>query len=196
MNINSPVSIDNQAVGLAFAARIGNVPTGVPEGGLIKDGSGQLVLRPDQNPTFAAVTTVSGSNTLTTVNTAGLVVGQQVTGTGIPNGSYVTSITPGVSFNINQNATAAGSVTVTGQVINQFGNPATLTDVFNVKNGVVRFDTSGSLGTNFANTVVQNGAVLLGSNNANQIVTGLCDLETRCDTRCNDSKLHLGCGDV
>lgn len=58
------------------------------------------------------LTTSIGSPTLLGAVTTGVVVNQEVTGTGIPVGSYVVSINPGVSITINQSATAAGAVTV------------------------------------------------------------------------------------
>ena len=59
-------------------------------------------------------TETTGSTTITGLTaTAGLSIGQQVTGTGIPNGSYITSIPSGTSIVINQAATATGSNTLT-----------------------------------------------------------------------------------
>lgn len=54
---------------------------------------------------------VAGQAVVRTTNTTGLVVGQLVTGTGIPANSYITAITANTSFTINQNltATAAGN---------------------------------------------------------------------------------------
>jgi len=56
-----------------------------------------------------AVTT-SGSSTITVADTTGLVVGQPVTGAGIPANAYIASILGGTSFTLNANATAGATV--------------------------------------------------------------------------------------
>ena len=54
-------------------------------------------------------TTANGSPTVTALSsTTGLVVGQTVTGAGIPANTYVTSIS-GTTMNLSQNATASGT---------------------------------------------------------------------------------------
>ena len=65
-------------------------------------------------PAAAASLTITTANansaiTVTTGNTTGLQVGQAITGTNIPAGSWITSINSATSFNISQNATAAGT---------------------------------------------------------------------------------------
>ena len=55
----------------------------------------------------------SGSATITMGFTTNVVVGQQVSGTGIPAGSTVVSIIPSTSITISANATATGSQTLT-----------------------------------------------------------------------------------
>jgi autotransporter-associated beta strand protein len=61
----------------------------------------------------AATPTISTSSnttiTITTGSTAGLTIGQAITGTNIPAGSFITSITGATTFTINQNATATGT---------------------------------------------------------------------------------------
>jgi len=57
-------------------------------------------------------TTVVGSNVITGVSTAGVQIGQYVTGTGIPPNAYVVSFVTSSSVTISQACTAAGSVTV------------------------------------------------------------------------------------
>jgi len=57
-------------------------------------------------------TTVSGSNVITGVSTAGIQIGMYVTGTGIPPNAYVVSFVTNSSVTISQAATASGSVTV------------------------------------------------------------------------------------
>lgn len=59
-------------------------------------------------PTITTTSANSGI-TITAGNTNGLTVGQAITGTNIPAGSYITAITGLTTFNISQNATAAGS---------------------------------------------------------------------------------------
>jgi autotransporter-associated beta strand protein len=58
-------------------------------------------------------TTVLASNTIAMADTTNVYVGQIVTGTGIPAGSIVTAVTPGTSITISQNASAAGTPTLT-----------------------------------------------------------------------------------
>jgi autotransporter-associated beta strand protein len=57
--------------------------------------------------------------------------------------------------------TGSGMLALAGNVVSTFGNPTTLTDVFNVQEGIVRVE-GNKLGGNLANTVVQSGAGLLG----------------------------------
>lgn len=57
--------------------------------------------------------TTSGSKTVTAASTSGIVIGQIVTGTGIPENTTVTSITTNTSITISNNATATGTTTLT-----------------------------------------------------------------------------------
>lgn len=66
-----------------------------------------------------SVTRVAGSNTLTTANTANLVVGMAIQGTGIPAGSVITAITGPTTFTISNNALTAGTATSTFNVWQQ-----------------------------------------------------------------------------
>ena len=52
------------------------------------------------------------TNTITMASTTGVLVGQSITGTGIPAGSIVTAVTPNTSITISQNATTVGSPTL------------------------------------------------------------------------------------
>lgn len=182
--INSPVTTTGlAAVGLRNAAAIGAVPTGISEGGLIKAGTGLLVLEPGLTIGNTGNIT-SGSNNITTSSTAGLYVGMPVAGTGIPAGSYIKTVTPGVSYTISQNATATtGSLAITAtqanfnqNASNYDGTLGSLNEVFNLQSGYVRFDTATALGDNSDLTTVQNGAVLLGSN-ASVTLTGSIKLK-------------------
>ncbi|MEO6750351.1 MAG: autotransporter-associated beta strand repeat-containing protein, partial [Chthoniobacteraceae bacterium] len=60
-------------------------------------------------PTIST-TTGSVNITITTGNTNGLTIGQGITGTNIPAGSYINSITGLTTFTISQNATATGTL--------------------------------------------------------------------------------------
>ncbi len=168
------------SVGLRFGSRIGNVPTGIAEGGLIKSGNGLLTLDPDQNPTFAGGNTAVGSPLITGfASTAGFAPGQQISGTNIPAGSYIISVDGPTQITISANATVAGATgTITGQVYNFTNLATTPGDALNVSSGIVRADRHGSLGSPLAVTTVQNGAVLLGSNTASQIITGSVTLKS------------------
>lgn len=181
LNINSPTAVNGVlAVGLRFGARIGNVPTGVTEGGLIKAGTGLLTLDPDQNPTFASTgsTTIGSAVVPGITSTVGMAPGQQISGTNIPAGAYIISVDSATQITMSANATVAGAVgTITGQGYNLFGSPGVLTDVFNIQTGTVRADRHGALGSPFANTTVQSGAVLLGANTASQVIIGSIKLK-------------------
>jgi autotransporter-associated beta strand protein len=62
--------------------------------------------------TYAALTATggsSGTNVIMTASTTGLVVGQAISGPGIPAGTVITSITPGVSVTLSNSLTAAAS---------------------------------------------------------------------------------------
>jgi autotransporter-associated beta strand protein len=63
----------------------------------------------------AATPTINTTNanatiTITTGNTNGLTIGQAITGSNIPAGTYITSITGLTTFTISQNATATGTL--------------------------------------------------------------------------------------
>ena len=60
-----------------------------------------------------SVTTTSGSTNVVTTSTAGLTAGLAISGTGIPSGAKIASITDGTTFVISSNATASGAVTGT-----------------------------------------------------------------------------------
>jgi autotransporter-associated beta strand protein len=165
VNVNATTAANGLAgLGLQVTAQISTVPTGVAEGGLIKAGNGILALNPTNTTALAAGVTTSGSNTVTVTSTAGVQPGQSITGTGIPAGTYVLAVNNGTTLTLSANATAAGTaLTFTVPNLSQFNNPTALTDVLNVSQGIVRADTTGALGNNFANTTVQSGAVLLGN---------------------------------
>jgi hypothetical protein len=57
--------------------------------------------------------TTNGSAVVTDAATTAYDVGKSVTGTGIPAGTVIVSVIPGVSFTMSNAATATGTVTVT-----------------------------------------------------------------------------------
>ena len=167
LNINAPNTANGLTVGglnaggLYMAGDIGSVPTGtgLPAGGLIKAGTGLLVLNPGNTGSTAATITSGSAAVTVTGSTAGLFPGQAVSGTGIPGSAYILSIS-GSTVTLSAAATAAGT-SLTFALPNTFNSPTALTNEFNITNGVVRVDQGGGLGTNFVNTTVQNGAVLI-----------------------------------
>jgi len=181
LNINSPTAVNGVlAVGLRVDSRIATVPIGPAEGGLIKSGTGLLVLSPNTAPTFATTgSTTVGSNVIPGItSTVGMFPGMQISGTNIPTGSYILSVDSATQITISANATVAGAVgTITGQPVNFFGMPTSSTPVLDIQSGMVRADVHGSLGSPFAITTVQSGAVLLGANSASQILTGSVTLK-------------------
>ena len=58
-------------------------------------------------------TTTTSNPVITMLTTSNLATGMYVSGTGIPSGSKILSIIPSTSITISQNATAAGSVSLT-----------------------------------------------------------------------------------
>lgn len=63
--------------------------------------------------TRATTGTTSGSTTLTCTTAAATDVGRPISGTGIPAGAVVVSVTPGTGYTISSAATATGSITAT-----------------------------------------------------------------------------------
>ena len=90
----------------------------------VKSGPGAMNIRPEGNYT---VTNTIATNLMTTAATTGLVVGMPVSGAGIPAGSTITAITPGVSFTISNNSTAAVTT-----ALPLFGNSYTGKTIVNV----------------------------------------------------------------
>jgi hypothetical protein len=64
-------------------------------------------------PSSSTFTTTSGSQAVTTGSTTGLVAGMYVSGSGIPTGARIQSITSGSAFRLNVEATGSGSNTMT-----------------------------------------------------------------------------------
>lgn len=172
VNAPTPTGINSggglNAMGLRISAAISTVPS-VAEGGLVKSGTGILGLGPDQTVANAVNTLTVGSNLITTSTTTGLAVGMPLTGTGLPVGSIITAIVPNTSITVSQNITTAGTnVALTAGMFNfnqtaltYDGTTGSLVDALNISQGVVRADNNQALGTNSANTTVQNGGVLL-----------------------------------
>ncbi|MDZ7618270.1 MAG: hypothetical protein U1E05_14790, partial [Patescibacteria group bacterium] len=161
--VNSPTALNGlAAAGLTINARIGAVPTGVPEGGLIKAGDGLLLLAPSYSIGGLAIN--SGNTTLTVPSTAYLSVGMPVVSQDIPGGTYIASIASGSTIVLSSapTSTATGRTVLFGHIAtNGFGNPSEPTDVFNIQSGIVHAMFPTALGGNNARTTVQSGAVLL-----------------------------------
>jgi hypothetical protein len=61
-----------------------------------------------------AGTTTINSKVITMATTTGMIVGMEVSGTGIVGNAYITDVSAGVSITITDNCTASGAITVTG----------------------------------------------------------------------------------
>ena len=109
-----------------------------------------------------AASETSGSNTVTTTNTASIQVGQNVVGPGIPVGTTVTAITPGVSVTFSNNVTGSGA-----QTLSYFGGTQAIS--FGEANGFV---TLSNTDANWNSNVVLNPSGVLGVGNVNGLGKG------------------------
>ncbi|MFI5377919.1 MAG: beta strand repeat-containing protein, partial [Tepidisphaerales bacterium] len=184
LNINGPTLANGLgAMGLRVDAVIDSAPASIPGGSLIKTGTGILYL--NQSIQIPNCTETNTSNQITNLDTTNFYVGMPISGNQIPNGAYVTAFVPGIgtagsatiSVNATQSNTANQTFTFTPAPSQQYvNNPATgfttgtgyngtlasLTDLINVQQGILRVDRYSALGSNSTNTTVQSGAVLLG----------------------------------
>lgn len=96
----------------------------------------------------------SGSPICTTASTGNYVVGQRVTGTGIPSQTRILSIQAGVSITLTQNATAtnaAASLTITNRIIDYYQHGAVIITAgrMNCSNtSYIEFAGAGTRGVN------------------------------------------------
>lgn len=83
-------------------------------------------------------TTVNTSTTITMASTFGLVTTMGVTGSGIPVGSYITSISPNISITISAAATGSASVSLSfyGTKFQDFGPPSDPINIISFSNPV------------------------------------------------------------
>ncbi len=108
------VMVSNSTRAYTFSG--GGTLTG--NGSLLKTDGGTLTLAPTQ----LAVSSVTASNsaTVTMANTAGLVAGLQVSGTGIPAGATVAAIVNGTTLTLSTNATATATNSLSYYAENTF----------------------------------------------------------------------------
>lgn len=126
--------LDNRN-GLIFGAMQGTTAVGLSEVEL----KGNFSLGTAVNSAKSVVvTTTSGSATvtLTTGDTSGMVIGQTITGSNIPVGSYIVAINSATGITISANASASAT-----------GTPA---DVEALPMRTIRVDANGSTSTSFA----------------------------------------------
>jgi fibronectin-binding autotransporter adhesin len=139
-------------------------------------------------PTIAATgfsltnsTTVTGSATITVSASAGLAVGQPITGTGIPIGATIASIVNGTTITISAPATVSatnttltipgvvnlGSTSSITAVNDVFGTTPTISSALNL-GGVARTITTSGLSLNslVISGIVQNGSITKEGNGA------------------------------
>ena len=117
----SGISVDN----LLISSVVQNTMGGTTAAGLVKAGTGSLILNP--NLALANSVTTAGSSTVQVPTTTGLAVGQPITGTGLPAGELIASIvdatritvTTGTGVTAGTNTmTATGSVFTGGVQLN------------------------------------------------------------------------------
>lgn len=159
LTINSQLTINNPIVN----------GTG---SGLVKSGSGTLILTPTSSAYVNAGTT-NGTATVSLSNTSGIQVGQSVGGTGIPSsttGVYVVSINPGVSITLSQNATSTTTTNLTFQGNTYTGGTVLNAGTVQVSNNNPGIDASGNLKSGLfgtGNLTVNSGVIITstGGNN-------------------------------
>lgn len=126
-----------------------------------------------------AGSTTNGSNVITGLSsTAGLVVGQSVTGTGIPAGAVITAINSGTSVTISINPTSSASNTYTfysgsplanGGVSSAIGRSSSDAANLVLDSGTLKY-TGAAASTDRLFTVTQNGGGLDASGASNAAV--------------------------
>jgi hypothetical protein len=133
-----------------------------------------LVNNPTSNVTTLTVNVSSGNRSITTTSTAGLVLGQSISGTGIAGGAFVTEITNGTQFVISSlptatttgvnatftanSGTGSGNVNVTGGTLGGSGLIAPGgTNKITVSSGA-KISPGGNASGHTINKLVINGA--------------------------------------
>ena len=92
----------------------------IPDGGILKVISGgilQTAASATSTLSLTGVNTIAGAATITATSTTGLLVGMQVSGTGIPAGARITQVVDGTTFLIDKAATATNAGTASAQAL-------------------------------------------------------------------------------
>jgi hypothetical protein len=118
---DGPLTINGGGLGLT----LGNNETSSQFNGAVTVTAGALTLGANRSISMANCTTTSGNNVITTVNTAGLIVGMAVTGTNIPANAAISAISPGVSYTITGTAPTVGAGSLTHTATSTLTNMAT-----------------------------------------------------------------------
>jgi fibronectin-binding autotransporter adhesin len=146
--VGMPVSGMNIPVGATVTA-ITNATNFVISAPATATGGGLSFTASGNNVTAAGGVTTSGSPNVTVASTAGLVVGMPVSGTNIPGGATITSITDGTSFVISAPATATGltlratsKVTATGGATTSGNTTVTVADTTGFVSGMPIYGTN------------------------------------------------------
>ncbi len=103
---------------------------------LAKVGTGTLTLAPS-GTTSLATTTTSGSATVTLASTGGLVAQMPVSGTGIPAGTRIASVTSGTTLTLTKAATASGTPSLAYSDIHTYTGATTVSAGALAVNGVI-----------------------------------------------------------
>ena len=168
---NSELDIHQLGSGaLTIASAIGSGSTSV-----VKDGSGTVVIT---GPGSQIGVLTNNSNTITGLaSTTGLYVGEQVTGSGIAAGSYVTSITNGTSIVISSpvsefaaTTTFAASSTPTATTTLTFGAQDTYSGNTYVDAGTIKGGSTNAFSANSGFVFANTAGALLDLNGFDQVV--------------------------
>ncbi len=135
-------------------------------GSVVKDGSGTLVLT---GPTNQVGGITNGSTAVTGLNTAGLYVGEAVSGVGLPAGDYVTSISGGTVTL----ASAATTPSPTGSTLT-FGTPNSYTGATLIEGGLLQAGNRNAFSPNSAVTLSNVAGAAMDLNGFDQVVGDDC----------------------
>jgi hypothetical protein len=129
------------------------------------DGNGRTITTAGK---VLSCTTTNTDATVTTASTADLRAGKGVTGTGVPAGATIASVTNATTFELSAAATAAGTVNLTfdtgvfeaGEFLGTVPTVPPQTDIADMTSGVMNSAITGSPNLNLSNAIFPAGHVI------------------------------------